>query len=253
MKEAVDSGSGPVDQINVGKKQWLGFGFAFFLTWGVALFLWYQGDIDKDILFFLNNSNFNHGMTVLFQVVSSYGMASIAFVFLCCLILSFRLESLKGGKQIFLFIIMSFALAGITGDILKEIFMRTRPIVQYADEIRFLTGSDSPSFPSGHATKSVALVLPFLFYANYTGRFNLFVKCLLALIASMVCFSRIFLGAHFLSDVMAGMGIAALCLPISVALCNRVFIRRMTFEKLETAAKKWIFVYAGLIILLILI
>jgi undecaprenyl-diphosphatase len=176
-------------------------------------------------------------------------MPIIVFTYLCYLILSLKSNEIKNGRPIFLLIIFSFAIAGITGDILKEIFNRARPIIEYSNEIRFFTNPKTPSFPSGHAIKSVAFVIPFLFYAEYKGGFHSWIKGILAFIALMVCFARIFLGAHYLSDVLAGIGWAFLCLPLSVLLSNRI-LRRMSYKKLNIAAKVWIFIYLGLIFFL---
>jgi undecaprenyl-diphosphatase len=165
------------------------------------------------------------------------------------LALSLKFTNLKKSRQVFLLIIFSFAVAGISGDILKEIFNRTRPIQEYANELSFFTRSGSPSFPSGHSTKSVALVLPFLFYAEYKGRFHTLVKCILVFVALMICFSRIFLGAHYLSDVLSGIGLVFICLPVSAMLSNKI-LRKMTYQKFELAAKIWILVYLGFMIYL---
>jgi undecaprenyl-diphosphatase len=239
-----------VNPINTSKKQWICFGLIFIVSWSIAVFLWFQVEIDKTILFFLNNSNFSTNVVVLNKIFSHYGMPLIVFTYFCYLILSLKSNEIKNGKPIFLLIIFSFAIAGITGDILKEILNRARPIIEYSNEISFLTNPKTPSFPSGHAIKSVALVLPFLFYAKYKGGFHSWIKVLLAFIALMVCFARIFLGAYYSSDVLAGIGWAFLCLPLSVLLSNRI-LKRMSYKKLNIATKVWVFIYLGLIIFLI--
>ena len=250
MKETNHSHTDSVNPITTSNKQWIWFGLIFIITWSMAVFLWFQVEMDKTILFYLNNVHFSPTAVVLNKFFSHYGMPLIVSTYLCYLILSLKRDALKNGRPVFLLILFSFAFAGITGDILKEIFNRARPIFEYSNEIRFLTNSKTPSFPSGHATKSVAFVLPFLFYAAYKGGFHFWIKGILAFIALMVCFARVFLGAHYLSDVLAGIGWAFLCLPFSVLLSNRV-LKIMTAEKLNMAAKMWIFIYLALIIFLI--
>ncbi|MHA2054010.1 MAG: phosphatase PAP2 family protein [Candidatus Kariarchaeaceae archaeon] len=239
-----------INQINIAKKQRMKFGIVFLISWSISIILWFQVELDKSILILLNNSRFDEKFVLLNQLFSKYGMAVIVFTYLLYLILSFKINELRRGRPLFLLIICSFAVAGISGDILKEIFNRTRPIHEYASEIRGLTSSVSPSFPSGHATKSIAFVLPYLFCADYRGRIHSLVKYILSLIVLFVCFSRIILGAHYLSDVLAGLGWAFLCLPISIIISNSI-LRKMTNEKLEFAAKIWVLVYIGLLILLI--
>ena len=250
MQTKRDFGSNLLNQINISRKQWISFGLAFFITWSIAFFLWINANADKSILFYLNNSNFSERVAFPINSFSDYGMPVILLVYLCYLILSFKIISLKNDKHIFLLVIYSFVIAGITGDVLKVIFYRSRPIVEYGNAIRSLTHSGTPSFPSGHATRTVALVLPFLFYTEYKSRLHTMVKCMLAFIAIMVCFSRIFLGAHYLSDVLAGVGLVFLCLPVTVMFSNKI-VKKLSIEKFEFALKIWIFLYIILIYILI--
>ena len=234
------------------KRQLISFSIVFLISWGISVFLWFQVEVDRHILFALNNSNFGPGLLKINRLSSQYGMPVIVFIYMLYLVLSLKFTSLKKSRQVFLLIIFSFAVACISGDILKMIFNRVRPIQEYANQLSFFTRSGSPSLPSGHATKSMALALPFLFYAEYKGRFHTLVKCILVFVALMVCFSRIFLGAHYLSDVLAGIGWAFLCLPVAVILSNKL-LRKMTYKRFEFAAKIWILVYLGFMIYLMFI
>ena len=234
------------------KKQWISFSIVFLISWSISLFLWFQVEADRHILFTLNNSNFSEGLIIINRLSSKYGMPVIVFIYFLYLALSLKFTHLKKSRQVFLLILFSFAVAGISGDILKMIFHRARPIHEYANQLSFFTRSGSPSFPSGHSTKSMALALPFLFYAEYKGRFHTLVKCVLVFVASMVCFSRIFLGAHYLSDVLAGIGWVFLCLPVSVMLSNKL-LRKMTYQRFEFAAKIWILVYLAFMIYLMFV
>ena len=223
-----------IDLIQTSKKQWISFTIVFLVTWSISLLLWLQVEVDRQILFALNNSNFSNGLIIINRFFTKYGMSLIVFIYTLYLVLSQKFTNLKKSRQVFLLIIFSFAVAGISGDILKEIFNRTRPFHEYADQLSFLSRPRSPSLPSGHATKSVALALPFLFYTEYKGRFHTLAKCILALVAAMVCFSRIFLGAHYLSDVLSGIGLAFICLPIAAMASNKI-LRRMIHQKFELA------------------
>lgn len=51
------------------------------------------------------------------------------------------------------------------------------------------------------------------------------VKLALLLVASLVCYSRIVLGAHYLSDVLAGAALALACVPAAVAASNAIYAR----------------------------
>jgi undecaprenyl-diphosphatase len=242
----------PVDLIKTSKKQWISFTVIFLISWTVSLFLWFQEELDSHILFALNNSNFNDSLVMINQNFSRYGMSIMVLIYTLYLALSLKFTELKKSRQVFLLILTSFAVAGISGDILKEIFNRPRPYQEYANELNFISRSVSPSLPSGHATKSLALALPFLFYGEYEGRFHTLIKYFLVFVALMVCFSRIFLGAHYFSDVLSGIGWAFVCLPVSVMASNMI-LKKMTYKKMERAAKIWVFVYFVFMIYLIFI
>lgn len=218
----------------------------FIITWSIALGLWYTQDLDKIVLYALNNSNFNNTITILGKLVSRYGMALIAGINLFLLLLSFKDEKMKRLRPVFLATILSYGVAGISGDLLKMVFNRPRPIITYAGELTFLSDSQSPAFPSGHATKSVALTAPLAFSNNSNNRLTIYSKLTTISIATLVCLSRIVLGAHYLSDVLAGAGWSVLCLPVTIFLTNSL-LSKMSPERYEKASRIWILVYIALI------
>ena len=218
----------------------------FVNTWCLAMGLWFFNDLDKTILFALNNGNFSGSILVFSKLISRYGMALIAGVNLVLLLYTFKDESMKSLRPVFLLTILSFGVAGISGDLLKQVFGRPRPIVTYAGELNFHTSSHSPAFPSGHATKSVALAAPIGFNDASNNRLTKASKIVTMSIAVLVCLSRVVLGAHYMSDVLAGAGLSVLCLPVSVFLTNRL-LSRMSPERYEVASKIWIIVYIALI------
>ena len=221
----------------------------FIITWSLALGLWYFRGLDKTILFALNNGNFNDTVGVLSQLISRYGMAFIAGINLILLIYTFKDENMKKLRPVLLLTIISYAVASISGDLLKLAIDRPRPIVTYPGELNFLTNSNSPSFPSGHATKSVALAAPLCFNNMLNNRITWASKLIATLTAILVCLSRIVLGAHYLSDVLAGAGWSVLCLPVSVFLADR-FLSKMSPERYEFASRMWIIVYIMLMLFL---
>ena len=84
--------------------------------------------------------------------------------------------------------------------LLKTLIARSRPIELYF-------GADSFSFPSGHATINTVLigVLAVLVAHERTRFTKTIIYSLAATYAILIGFSRIYLGAHWLSDVLAGL------------------------------------------------
>lgn len=98
-----------------------------------------------------------------------------------------------------------------TAYLLKHLFYKARPLT----EALYL--ETSSSFPSGHATMAMALY-GFIFYTIWTHEkhhlknpFIIFLGILILLVGA----SRLYLGVHYLSDVLAGYVIGLLWLWIS--------------------------------------
>lgn len=98
--------------------------------------------------------------------------------------------------------------------LVKEIFARTRP-----DLVPALMDESSYSFPSGHSTLSAVVYLSLavlLARLQSTKRLRIFIISAGLLVTALVGVSRVILGVHYPSDVLAGWSIglawAALCL-----------------------------------------
>lgn len=95
--------------------------------------------------------------------------------------------------------IVIFLLSGIAVQIFKHIIGRPRPkMLPEYDVLWFEVGAKWHSMPSGHTMTTMAwlaCLLPF-----YKGKFKAFI----VLFACAVGFSRVGIGAHYLSDVLIG-------------------------------------------------
>jgi len=138
----------------------------------------------------------------------------------------------------YLYTICSLGLSGIAGDILKEVFARPRPITTYGNEIFVLSESLTSAIPSGHATKSIALVLPFIFFAANTHKLHWVVKIGMIIISLGVCFSRIVVGAHYVSGIVAGIGMGIIGFPFAMLFANMI-LKQTQPEQLAMLSKVW--------------
>lgn len=100
--------------------------------------------------------------------------------------------------------------------LLKQLFQRARPVF---DDPLFIL--DTYSFPSGHALNSTVfygMLAALIFWNVINWRWRLAVLVVAGLMITLVAFTRVYLGAHYLSDVLAGIleGLAwlALCLIV---------------------------------------
>ena len=136
-------------------------------------------------------------LTPLMNLVSLLGeQVIIAASFLLCLYLAVRAR--WDTLQTFLLLVAGQEVVNYT---LKFLIARHRPT------ILTLVHETSYSFPSGHAMGSTVFygVLALWFWrAGYGGRYRWLWFALAALITLAVGVSRIYLGAHYFSDVLAG-------------------------------------------------
>jgi membrane-associated phospholipid phosphatase len=98
--------------------------------------------------------------------------------------------------------------------VLKLAFHRARPEVAFVH-------LDTYSFPSGHAMISTAAygALAYLAWSRLrTRRAHVALLAGTVVLLALICFSRLYLGVHYLSDVLAGAAGGAFWLAVSIAL-----------------------------------
>ena len=124
--------------------------------------------------------------------------------------------------------------------ILKLTLERARPMVMY-------DGTDRFSFPSGHAASSIVLYgfLALLLARERSPRIRWVVMLLTAGLVGLIAFSRLYLGAHWLSDVLASLGLGTAWVALlSIAYTRHVPTERLPARALSFAAS-WALILAG--------
>ena len=200
--------------------------------------LWWRASLDAALLLDLNGLRGNSTLIEVGRFFTHFGMPLELLVLVGCLVAAMRSPALRATAPVFLVTLMLFAVAGVGGDLLKEVFGRPRPFVTLADRLVSFSQSGTPAFPSGHATKSVALAVPFVVLVGSWDRWRLLAKGALVALAIAVCASRVVLGAHYVSDVLAGAGLALCCTPLALLLARRI-LHRATARNLDVAMRVW--------------
>ena len=96
--------------------------------------------------------------------------------------------------------------SGIINLVVKSMVKRERPIIKIVEESGF-------SFPSGHSMNNMVLYsfIAFLVLRDMKDDKKYIIVFLLYLFIFLVGLSRIYLGVHFFSDVLAGFSLGLFC------------------------------------------
>ena len=150
-------------------------------------------------------------LNALVVPVSRAGDMGILWAVPCALLLS-RRKTRRGG---------ALTLCGLTAEfvacelVLKPLFLRPRPYLVVQGLVCLVPPEGSASFPSGHAASGFACA--YLLTRSF-GK-----KGALAYIpATFIAISRVYVGVHYLTDVLAGMALGTLVgAAVWVAECLR--------------------------------
>ena len=177
---------------------------------------------DKKVIDYINNNRSN-ALVSFFKVLTNFG----GFIIPCCILIIILL--FNNNRWIFILQTACYSFAGIITYIAKLLAGRARP------EIALIKMPISYSFPSGHTLTSIVFytLLCYLLTYNTKSKYKHLFMVFSVVLALLIAVSRVYLGVHFLSDVLGGLIIAIPCLLMCINIINKNFK-----EKLVDVLKK---------------
>jgi membrane-associated phospholipid phosphatase len=122
----------------------------------------------------------------------------------------------------------AFSVTGVALTVLKNVLQISRPVSS-------IYNTDGWSFPSGHTTMATAFffLLSFTFFTRLKKtRDKIFLIVGSFLGVFLAAFSRLYLGAHWMLDVLGGIALGLLSVSFTVLLFNLFFGEKKTFRKM---------------------
>ncbi|WP_226666693.1 phosphatase PAP2 family protein [Metabacillus litoralis] len=181
----------------------------------------YQYDVNVILFFEEIRSPF---LNKVFMFITDIG--SIKYTLPICIVFSALFYYKKRKVLDIIMLVIIFYSVRKLNVVLKDLFVRDRPSFQFVYE------ESHYSFPSGHAMNSTAIYgfICFIILNHFSGNGNHRNTLLIStiILVGIIGISRIYLGVHYISDVIAGIS-AGLMLLIVITLIHSKLI--LFFDK----------------------
>ena len=168
--------------------------------------------VERDILLWIHEHLRFVALTPVMRVLSLLGDKGAFWIVLSLILLAFRRT-----RRLGVCCVVSMALTFLVVNCaIKPLIARTRPYDLFS-EIQILTHTERDfSFPSGHSANSFAVA--WILYRMAPRKYGVPAVVFAALIA----FSRLYVGVHYPTDVLAGIAIAIVMAELTVRQLPRV-------------------------------
>ncbi len=168
-----------------------------------------QIKIDNIIYEFIILNIRQEPLTLIMKIITTLGSAY------CIIAITAAIIIFEKDNKTKIVVLINLIVITLMNQLLKNIVQRPRP-VQY-----MIIKQNGYSFPSGHSMISVAFygLIIYLLWKNMKNKKYKYITCtILTIITILIGFSRIYLGVHYTSDVLAGglLSIAYLILYTSI-------------------------------------
>ena len=174
-------------------------------------------ELDTNFYKFVVENIRNKYLTYFMRAVTILGSSIVI-----CIFVMIRIKK----KKIVTCICVNPIIIVVLNYILKNIVARKRP------EEFFLIIEKGFSFPSGHSMVSTAFYgfFIYLLYKYYKDKKKYILIGINIILIPLIMFSRVYLGVHYLSDIIAGCLISIIYLIIYIRIINRLIREEVGYE-----------------------
>ena len=154
--------------------------------------------MDIQILLFIQENIRHYILTPFFTLITNeYFLYTILAI-----VLIYMFKKNEDTRRLAKETIIAFIICTILFVVLKLIFQRPRPFDAFNELIPLVDKPSDYSFPSGHTTS--AFICAFMVYDGLPKKYSI----LVFILAILVAFSRLYVGVHYPTDILAGIILA---------------------------------------------
>lgn len=168
-------------------------------TWESAALLWIQMHLRSE------------GATAFWESMTDLGNSGFLWIAIVMALLVWK-KTRQVGTTAFLSLVINVA---VTNGLLKLWVARPRPFTTYEEIIPLIAPPLDFSFPSGHSAASFAVA--FVLYQKLPRKYGIPALA----VAVLIAFSRLYLGVHYPSDVLAGVMVGFLASQAALYLMKK--------------------------------
>ena len=157
--------------------------------------------LEASILLWIQEHLRGEFLDQIFSAYTHLGDSGLLFIVLGIGLLCFP-KTRRAGLTVLTALLIGALITNVT---LKPLIHRTRPFLAVEGLTALVEAGDAHSFPSGHATAAFSFASTMLFAMKGTAW-----KALSLAVAVLMAFSRLYVGVHYPTDVLAGAAIGLL-------------------------------------------
>ena len=169
---------------------------------------------DSGVIEFIQNNLHNPIMDKVMIFITGLGDAGFIWI-----LIGLALLINKKYRRVGIMVLGALALGSILGEgLLKNIIQRDRPFINMEGIKMLINAPTTYSFPSGHTTSSFAAAG--VLAMNFKNK-SIYIFAL----ATLIAFSRIYLGVHFPTDIIAAIILGLSCSYISLLAGKKIEVK----------------------------
>ena len=154
--------------------------------------------MDIQILLFIQENIRHYILTPFFTLITNEYFLYI----LLGIVLIYMFKKNEDTRRLAKETIIAFLICTLLFVVLKLIFRRPRPFDAFSQLIPLVDKPSDQSFPSGHTAS--AFICAFMVYDGLPKKYSI----LVFILAILVAFSRLYVGVHYPTDILAGIVLA---------------------------------------------